>query len=452
MKRSLKIFVIDDERIIRVTIADDLRDEGFKVYEFSSAKAALFQLNETCPDIIISDIKMPEMNGIEFLEKAKKICPESIIIMMTAFGKKESAVKAMKLGAYDYLTKPFNHDELLLKLKNVKNLTALQNENKKLKSKLFGKYDFSNYIGTTESVEKVFGMVKLVAHSKSTVLLTGETGTGKELVANIIHFNSLRKNAPLIKVSCAILAREIFESELFGHEKGAFTGADSQKIGRFERANGGTLYLDDIDDMPLELQVKLLRALEEREIERVGGAQTIKIDVRIIASTKVELLQLVKEGRFREDLYYRLNVFPIQIPPLRERKNDIKILVDYFMRENSTNPNIKIEKDALEALEFYFFPGNVRELRNIMERLVLLSGNQNILLKHIPYEIINDAPVQICPPIGGKPLNEIISEFEIQVIKLALHKTNNNKAKAAELLEIPSSTLRSKIEKLGIPN
>lgn len=449
MKSTMQVFVIDDERIIRVTIADDLRDAGFKVYEFSNAKIALMQFKEICPDIVISDIKMPEMDGVDFFEKARQICPDTIFILMTAYGKIEDAVKVIKLGAFDYLTKPFSNDELMLKIEQAKKFNFLRKENSSLKSKLFGEYDFSKYIGVQQSIENVFNLVNLVAQSNSTVLLIGETGTGKELVTNIIHFNSLRKNKPLIKVSCAILAREIFESELFGHEKGSFTGAEGQKIGRFERANEGTLYLDDIDDMPLDLQVKLLRVLEENEIERVGGSEIIKIDVRIIASTKADLLKLVNEGKFREDLYYRLNVFPIQIPPLRERKEDIKVLVESFIAKNKKT-NVKIEKEALEVLEKYSFPGNVRELRNLVERLVLLAGNNNIMLKHLPYEIVNDSHVRICPQIGEKPLDEMLNEFEENIIKHALQKNGNNKTKAAEMLGIPVSTLRSKIEKLNI--
>ena len=332
MNSSTKIFVIDDERIIRVTIADDLRDEGFKVAEFANSKTALRQLTEQYPDIVISDIKMPGMSGIELLQKAIKLCPDTIFIMMTAYGKIEDAVKVMKLGAFDYLTKPFSHEELLLKLSRIKQFNAIKEENKSLKTKLFSAYDFSNYVGSRESFDKISKQVKLVAQSQSTVLLIGETGTGKELITNIIHYNSLRKNKPFIKVSCAILARDIFESELFGHEKGAFTGAENQKMGRFERANGGTLYLDDIEDMPLDLQVKLLRVLEEKEIERLGSTQTIKIDVRIIASTKANLRKLVDEGKFREDLFYRLNVFPIHLLPLRQRKDDIAILAVHFMK------------------------------------------------------------------------------------------------------------------------
>ncbi len=450
MKNNIKIFVIDDERIIRVTIADDLRDEGFNVFEFSNARAALSQLVENKPDVVISDIKMPEMNGLEFLERAKEICPDTIFIMMTAYGKIDVAVKAIKLGAFDYLTKPFEHDELLLKIKQAKNYSTLKNENTFLKTKLYGQYTLSNYIGDKESSEKIFEQLNMVAQSNSTVLLIGETGTGKELLTNIIHYNSLRKNAPLVKVSCAILAREIFESELFGHEKGAFTGADKLKIGRFEKANGGTLYLDDIDDMPLDLQVKLLRALEEREIERLGGTKPLSIDVRIIASTKVNLKHLVDEGKFREDLFYRLNVFPIQIPPLRTRKKDIEFLANYFIQKFAINKNLKIEKEALSAIENYSFPGNVRELRNIIERLILLSQNKNILLKHIPVEILSASPLKICPPIGEKSLTDLLNDFEEQIIRHALQKSNYNKSKAAALLDIPASTLRSKIEKLNL--
>ncbi len=451
MNNGAYIWVVDDERIVRVSLADDLRDAGYKVKEFSNANSVLsaFSTNEF-PDIIITDIKMPGIDGVELLKKIKDINNNIQVLMMTAFGSVENAVETMKLGAYDYILKPFNKDEILLNIIKILELKKYREENKLLKENIAAKYDFTKYIGDKKDNNQLFDLIKLVVHKDTTVLITGETGTGKELITNIIHYNSERRTKPFIKVSCAILARDIFESELFGYEKGAFTGAQEKNIGRFERAHGGTLYLDDIDDIPLELQVKLLRALEEREIERLGGAQTIKIDVRLIASTKKNLLQLVQKGNFREDLYYRLNVFPINLPPLRERHDDIKILIEHFMRHFSTNPDISITSEALDVLLNYPFPGNVRELRNIMERLVLLAPGGIIELKHIPGELINRELIHPFLSVGTKPLNEMLTEYESIMIRQALQKANNNKSRAADLLGIPATTLYSKIDKLKI--
>jgi DNA-binding NtrC family response regulator len=383
----MKIFVVDDERIIRVTLADELRDAGHQVQEFSNASGAMAQIRDLEPDLIITDLSMPGMDGIQFMEKIKSYNQDIQVMMMTAYSTVDNAVKAMKIGAYDYFTKPFDAEEILLAVKRVEELINVKNENKYLRKQIIPKYNFEAFVGKSKAIEDLFQLVRLVANSNSTVLITGETGTGKELMTNIIHFNSDRKNKPFIKVSCAILNKEIFESELFGHEKGAFTGADKMQKGRFEMAHTGTLYLDDIDDMPLNLQVKLLRALEEREIERVGGNTPIKIDIRVIASTKVDLKEMVAQGTFREDLYYRLSVFPIHIPPLRERREDLKGLILHFVDQFSGKSETSIDPEALEYLCNYPFPGNTREVKNLMERLVLLAGNGVITPDIIPADI-----------------------------------------------------------------
>lgn len=448
----LKIFVIDDERLIRVTTADELREHGYKVREFASAEAALVELRENSGevDIILSDLKMPGIDGLQFISKVKSINPNIFFLLITAHATVINAVEAMKLGAYDYLTKPFNMEELLLSIERIKELKAVKEENFQLRSHVKRKYDMSAFVGSGLETQKVFEMIKIIADKSTTVLITGETGTGKELLTNIIHYNGNRSTKPLVKVSCAILSRELFESELFGHVKGAFTGADSNKIGRFELANKGTLYLDDIDDIPLELQVKLLRALEESEIERVGSTETVKVDVRVIASTKKDLKLLVAEGKFREDLYYRLNVFPIQLPPLRERPKDIVLLINHFVSKFAGHESIHIDEDVYEIVKQYGFPGNVRELRNLMERMVLLAQNGVINKNILPMEVRFPGKLHTCFYFESKPLEEILREVETNAIRDALLRSGGNKAKAAQILNVPASTLKSRIEKLKL--
>lgn len=448
--KDLKIFVIDDERILRVTIADELRDAGYTTYEFANAQAALLSMQTIKADIVITDLKMPQIDGLQFLKKIKEINSDIAVIVMTAYATVDTAVKAMKLGAFDYITKPFQTDEILLIIDRIGEINSLKSENKSLRKQIEKEYDFTSYIGDPETNKDIFDLVKLVAETESTVLITGETGTGKELLTNIIHYNSNRKKKPLVKVSCAILSREIFESELFGHVKGAFTGAENDKTGRFELAEGGTLYLDDIDDIPLDLQVKLLRALEQREIERVGSAKTIPVNVRIIASTKKDLRKLVEEGKFREDLFYRLNIFPINILPLRQRKKDIKHLTEYFMKKFSSDKELRITPEAFQLLLDYNWPGNARELKNIVERIVLLTTNGIIDITKVPLEIKQLPYVDAYANLGVKSLEQTLADMELTSIKYALEKCKNNKSRAAELLGLPPSTLRTKMDKYGL--
>lgn len=444
----MKIFVVDDERIIRVSLVDDLRDAGYRVKEFSNARMALMNMQDEIPDIVISDMKMPDMDGLELLKKTKEVYPETYFILMTAFSTVSTAVDAMKHGAYDYITKPFNNEKLLIIIQRIAEIIRVTDENKYLRNQIEQEFDLSSFVGKSESILEVFNLIKIVANKTTSILITGETGTGKEILTKVIHYNSNRRKRPLIKVSCAILNREIFESELFGHDKGAFTGADKDKKGRFELADTGTIYLDDIDDVPLEMQVKLLRALEEREIERVGGKEPIKIDIRVIASTKKNLKQLVEQGKFREDLFYRLNVFPINIPPLRERMSDITYLLEHFAKQFSEKEPISISPDVIEILKAYSFPGNTRELKNLTERLVLLAKNNQITSKIIPNEFKYPGHSVICSNFDNKSLNEILDEVERNSIFLALEKSQGNKAKAAEILGIPPSTLKSKLNKI----
>ncbi|MBC34836.1 MAG: sigma-54-dependent Fis family transcriptional regulator [Bacteroidetes bacterium] len=450
MKEKRKIWVVDDERIVRITLADDLKDNGYLVKEFSDGSAVLTVLKEEKPDLIITDLKMPGIDGITLLKRVKEIDPKIIVLIMTAFGSVDNAVEAMKLGAYDYFTKPFNIDEVILTVEKATQFQLIKEENKILKKHIGTIYDFSSYIGDKKINKELFDNIKLVAKKDSTVLITGETGTGKELVTNIIHFNSNRKNKPFVKVSCAILSREIFESELFGHVKGAFTGAEFDKKGRFELANNGTLYLDDIDDIPYDLQVKLLRAIEQREFEKVGDSKPIPINVRIIASTKKNLRTLVEEGKFREDLFYRLNVFPINIQALRNRKSDIILILNHFLSKFSEGRKVEMSDDALDLLLSYHWPGNIRELKNIAEHLTILVGDKGIESTHIPIDIKDQKRVDICQSIGQKPLDQILSELEIESINIALKRCKYHKSKTAELLGIPPSTLRTKMDKYNI--
>ncbi|MBT3208139.1 MAG: sigma-54-dependent Fis family transcriptional regulator [Bacteroidetes bacterium] len=446
----MKIYVVDDERIIRVSLADELRDFGFEVYEFANANSALMQMQNVLPDIVITDLNMPEVNGIEFLKRIKKYNQNIYVVLMTAYSTVSTAIDAMKLGAYDYIEKPFDNKKMLMILEHINELKQVKDENRTLKIKLKRDYDFSSFIGASQHILDVFNLVKIVAQKSTSVLLVGETGTGKELLTNIIHYNSDRSKKPLIKVSCAILSREIFESELFGHEKGAFTGAIADKAGKFEIANGGVLYLDDIDDVPLDLQVKLLRALEEREIERVGGNKIIKIDIRLIASTKRDLRKMVDDGEFREDLFYRLNVFPINLPPLRERPGDIVKLTKHFVSIFSNDSEKQIDNEVFEVLKKYPFPGNVRELRNLAERLTLLSMENKIDDSIIPYEIKFPGFKPTYFTFNEKSLNDILEEVEKSAILSALDKSRWNKSKAADLLGLPASTLKSKITKFDL--
>ncbi|VAW26642.1 Response regulator of zinc sigma-54-dependent two-component system [hydrothermal vent metagenome] len=448
--KELKIFIVDDERILRVTIADGLRDEGYTVFEFSSGAGALQQFLEEKPDVVITDMRMPGMDGLELLARINQLSPQTEVILMTAYASVSTAVKALKAGAYDYLTKPFQIEELLAILRRICELKKVKSENKRLRSQFEQKFDFSSFVGSPEENASLFELIRIAAGSDSNVLITGETGTGKELLTKIIHYNSSRKDQAFVPVSCAVLSREVFESELFGHVKGAFTGAEKEREGRFQLANHGTLYLDDIDDIPIELQVKLLRAIEERKVEKVGGSKPEPVDIRIIASTKTDIGKLVQEGKFRPDLYFRLNVFPIHLPPLRERKRDVKILIHYFVNYFAHGRKVEFDVDAFNSLLSYNWPGNIRELKNIIERFVLLAQNGKIDITKIPQEICNPVSIPFTQLIGHKPLVDILSEVEISTIKIALERSKHNKTKAAEILGIPATTLHTKMSKYNI--
>ena len=368
----MRIIVIDDEKIKRTTMTDVLNKAGYNVESFETPIAALAHFEKFGSDIVITDIRMPGLDGFEVLRKVKSISPNTAVVMITGYGTIESAVEAMKLGAYDYLTKPFSSDQLLLVISKVRRFIELENENISLKEKLSEIYSFHNIIGKSRVMRQLYEKLETISKTDMAVLIEGESGTGKEIVANAIHYNSVRKNKPFIKLSCAILNESLLESELFGHVKGAFTGAIKDNKGRFELANGGTLFLDDVDDIPKSFQVKLLRVLQEKEFEKVGGNISMKVDVRVISATKVDLLSKVKKNEFREDLYYRLNVIPIKLPPLRERREDIVLLLNHFAKKIGKE-NLEFSNDALEVLINYNWPGNVRQLENTLCRIVAFS-------------------------------------------------------------------------------
>jgi DNA-binding NtrC family response regulator len=445
---KISIVIVEDEDIIRITLSDELIEEGFYVVSFSNAKDCLKYVKSNSFDIIITDLKLPDINGLELLKILKENLPHIEMLVMTAYGSVDTAIEAMKIGAFNYLMKPFSTDELLVNIEKLIEFKNLRLRFNTINLTNQSKYSYDSYIGQSSFVVELRKILTYAANSNSSVLITGETGTGKELVANIIHYNSPRKEKPFVKVSCAILPRDMFESELFGHIKGSFTGAIKDRIGKIEEANGGTLFLDDIDDIPLELQVKLLRFLQEGEIQRIGSNKTIKLDIKVIAATKKNLLELSEKGLFREDLYYRLNVLPINLKPIRERLEDVPILFQHFVNIFAKT-KIKIHQNIFDILKRYNWRGNIRGIKNIAERTVILSNYNTIELNNLPIEIIQNSEFSKFE-YGTKSLNEYLAEIEIQLLKEALQKCENNKTRAAELLKIPLNTLRSKLEKYGI--
>ncbi|HDI78059.1 MAG TPA: sigma-54-dependent Fis family transcriptional regulator, partial [Desulfobacteraceae bacterium] len=411
------ILVVDDEKNYLVVLETLLRSEGYEVITADNAKDALEIVLESDVDLVLTDMKMPGISGMELLETIKRRKPDIPVIMMTAYGTIEMAVEAMKKNAYDYITKPFKNEELKRTIrKAIENYTLLK-ENRRLSRELRERYRFANIIGKSKPMLEIFSTIEKIASSRASVLITGESGTGKELIAKAIHYSGSRKDGPFISVNCGALTETLLESELFGHERGAFTGAIAMKKGRFELADKGTLFLDEIGDMPASLQVKLLRVLQEMEFERVGGTRTIKVDVRIISASNKTMKEEVEEGRFREDLFYRLNVIHIHIPPLRERVEDIKLLVNYFIDKYSKEEGkegLKISADAWKALYGYHWPGNVRELENVIERAVVLNSDGIIDLDDLPLEISKkdqELDIDRFIPIGAA-LQKTLEEIE----------------------------------------
>lgn len=448
------ILIVDDEKNSREGLGKFLESQGYDIHLAQSAKEALDILKKDSPNLIISDIRMPEMDGITLLHKVKELDPKASVILLTAYGSVENAVQAMKAGAFHYLTKPVNLEELEFAVKKALSSQHLERENIELKKELIQeKFETETIISRSPKMKKVLELAMQVAKSESTVLLQGETGTGKELLAHLIHNHSSRKDRSFIAVHCASLTETLLASELFGHEKGAFTGATERKVGRFERAHQGTLFLDEIGEIPESMQVKLLRVLQDGVFERVGGTKSLKVDVRLICATNKNLAEEVKKGKFREDLYYRINVIMLEIPPLRDRKEDIRPIVDHYLSYFCKANNKKIEKvseDAYRALENYSWPGNIRELRNIVERMVVLATGTTIEIDNVPNDIrYFNAPA---PSVMAVSLSDDghkagdIQVMEKELIKKKLTELAGNKSKAAKELGISRRTLYRKIE------
>jgi two-component system nitrogen regulation response regulator GlnG len=467
------ILVADDEESIRWVLSKALTKQGYKVDLANNGEEALQLFRRNRYDLAVLDIKMPQLTGLDLLDRIQEEQPDMMVIIMTAESSMKNAVEAMKRGAYDYLTKPFDLDALDAIILKAGKASKISEQVSLLKDELKEHYQFErNIIGNSQPMQKVYKLLGKIAPSDVTVLITGESGTGKELVARAIHFNSPRLGKPFLAINCAAIPRELLESELFGHEKGAFTGATERKAGKFEQANGGTLFLDEIGDMPLELQAKLLRVLQEKEITRTGGSQIMKIDVRIVAATNQELKRKVREREFREDLFYRLNVVPLELPPLRERREDIPLLSEFFLQQAREELHVTTQgcsDEALKLLQSYSWPGNVRELENTMKRVALLSPDQ--ILNPADFSSLsadagdakNDHSLEalisskLRTSLAQMDVNEldnlydmVLYQMERPLIEIVLEKTRGNQVRTAEILGINRNTLRKKIKILEI--
>lgn len=465
-----KILIVDDEKSIRDFLEIMLKKEGYRLASASSGEEALKLVNQINYDLVISDVRMKGMSGVELLKSIKEITPETVVLMVTAYASVDTAIDAMKAGAYDYIAKPFKIEEVKHIIKNALDRKRLETENILLKKELKSKYGFANLIGTSQKMLEVYEIIKRVSDTKTNILITGESGTGKELVARAIHYEGSRKDKPFVPINCGAIPENLLESELFGHQKGAFTGAVANKSGLFEMANEGTIFLDEITELPVQLQVKLLRVIQERNFRRVGGVEDVSVDVRIIAASNKEIGKEVKEGRFREDLFYRLNVIPIHIPSLYERQEDIPLLSQHFLEKYCKELGKDIKKisgEAMELLVQYPYPGNIRELENIIERAVALEPTDIILPESLPeyirdqgevarghkiqsYELQAPPNPAIAIPPDGLDLEKNIENYEKAIIIDALKKSGGVKTRAAELLGLSFRSLRYKLHKYDI--
>ena len=451
--KDYSILIVDDEDAQRSILKGYLEKKGYKIYSASSGTEGIKAVQNNLIDIVLSDFKMPDKTGLEVLEEVKKINPEISFVILTAYGTIEDAVKAMRLGAFDYISKPVDLDELDLMIERIIEHNNLKSEIQILKNQLKEKFKIDSFISHSAKMEEVLSVAARAADSKATILITGESGTGKEVLAKSIHYVSPRKEKPFIAVNIPALPETLLESELFGHEKGAFTGADKAKKGRFELADGGTIFLDEIGDIPINLQVKLLRVLQEHQIERVGATENINIDVRIIAATHQNLEEKIKDGSFREDLYYRLNIVSLHIPPLRERREDILPLIEYFTEKYSKENNRKtltLSKEAVDSLIKYNFQGNVRELENIIERAVVLCRSEAITLNDLPNVVKGFKAEKEIQQIEVGSLIDQVEELEKKLIFDALSSANGNQSQAGRMLGLTERNLRYKMQKYGI--
>jgi two-component system, NtrC family, response regulator AtoC len=452
------ILVADDDASIRSLLKQLLADEGFAVLEASTGVEVVDKVKEASPDLVIMDVRMPELDGIEALSRVKATNPKTAVLIMTAFGSSNAAIRAMELGAFDYITKPFELDKISHSVKRVLDYQDLTQEVEVLRDEISTLVQTERIVGNSPAMQEVYKTIGKVAKADATVLITGESGTGKELVAEALHFNSNRRSGPMVKVSCAALPETLLEAELFGHEKGSFTGALTQRRGRFEMADKGTIFLDEIGEMTVPTQTKLLRVLQERKIERIGSSLPIKVDIRIIVATNKDLQKQVEQNRFRDDLYYRLNVINIHMPPLRDRKEDIPSLVEHFLakhRYSATAQPAAISEEAIRRLMEYNWPGNVRELENVIERAVVLSRGQIITSRELPFgdheagegeegETADDAKAD------SSFFKKSVAQFEKDLIMKALRDANGNRSKAAEMLGIYRRLLYAKIKEYGL--
>jgi len=445
------LLIVDDEATQLNTLSNYLKKQGFRVFRANNGSAGIDILKQKTIDIVLTDYRMPEMNGLEFIQEIKRLNPEVDVIMMTAFGNIEDAVEVMKIGATEYLQKPIDLDYLDIIIKKVLDRKQILSENRSLKESLQTKYNFDQIISGSGAMESVLNTAGRAAQSRATILLRGESGTGKEVLARTIHQTSPRREKPFIAVNVAAVPDSLVESEFFGHEKGAFTGADRQRKGRFEIANGGTLFIDEIGDIPISTQVKLLRVLQERNFERVGGSETVDADVRLIAATNQDLEKMIRDGKFREDLFYRLNVVAIAIPALRNRREEIPLFIDHFMQKYCAEENktpLSFSKEAMDTLMKYDYPGNVRELENIVQRAVILARNDLVTTGDLSIYLRDLHSETTIDNSSSLPLQ--IEALEKQLILNSLKKTQGNQSSAARLLGITERNLRYKINKYNL--
>jgi two-component system response regulator AtoC len=453
------LLVADDDASIRSLLKQLLSDEGFAVLEASTGIEVVDKVRESSPDLVIMDVRMPELDGIEALARLKSTNPKTAVLIMTAFGSSNAAIRAMELGAFDYITKPFELDKISHSVKRVLDYQDLTQEVEVLRDEISSLVQTERIVGNSPAMQEVYKTIGKVAKADATVLITGESGTGKELVAEALHFNSNRRSGPMVKVSCAALPETLLEAELFGHEKGSFTGAMTQRRGRFEMADKGTIFLDEIGEMTMPTQTKLLRVLQERKIERIGSNLPIKVDIRIIVATNKDLQRQVEQSKFRDDLYYRLNVINIHMPPLRDRKEDIPSLVEHFLakhRYSATAQPAAISEEAIRRLMEYNWPGNVRELENVIERAVVLSRGQIITSRELPFGDHEGGEGEEGEPDGDVAKSDSsffkksVAQFEKDLIMKALRDANGNRSKAAEMLGIYRRLLYAKIKEYGL--